>query len=38
MRRIVLTLFALALLAANDAAVWASSVKAACPGKCPFCP
>ena len=38
MRHFVLTLFVLALIAANDAAVWVSSVTAACAGTCPFCP
>jgi len=38
MKRIMVTLLALALIASTNAATWASNVKQACPGKCPFCP
>jgi hypothetical protein len=38
MKRIVLTLFALALVVAADAPSWAVTALKSCPGKCPFCP
>ena len=38
MKRILLTLLAIGLVAANYAAAWATMAAKACPGKCPFCP
>lgn len=38
MKRFLFALFALALLTANDAAVWANAVKDVCPGPCQLCP
>lgn len=38
MRRWILALLALALIAMNDAAVMANNVTAACPGPCQLCP
>ncbi len=38
MKRMLLTLLAIGLIAANDAASWALTATKACPGKCPFCP
>ena len=38
MKRFMTLLLTLAFVAANDAASWASNLKAVCPGKCPFCP
>lgn len=38
MKRILVVLFALALMTAGDAASWAMTAMKSCPGKCPFCP
>jgi len=38
MKRIVLAVFALALVVASDAPSWAAAILKVCPGNCPLCP
>lgn len=38
MKRILLAVFALALIVAADAPSWAVTAMKSCPGKCPLCP